>query len=356
MTTTPTSGAADLPEALKHAEGLESFAEHLPAYGFDSKQLKEAAATIRRLHALLEAEDAAHCNTIEQRDEAEKLGTMLANAVAEHFRVEVGEYSNLNDPRIVALEILDGGYITDSDADRKIAALAAGQATAAQQAPAGVTLRSMIEGMSVSVDVSTGDHDAGHRYFGTVTEVMECQGDKHGVTLLVQDAEPNFAVPTPQAAQTAPAAQQAGERVYAFRRKGLDDFCTCDEARYEELSNKPHLFETRVFYTAPQPSHGQAPAQPDQPIACSYGDNGYACCEGGPCQADVHNDKLAEQQAPATAQAADSVPAPAPPPECETEAEKRAFAFGWFRALESERMKAESVQEDAARAAQKEKP
>ena len=76
---------------------------------------------------------------------------------------------------------------------------------AAQQAPAGVTLRSMIEGMSVSVDVSTGDHDAGHRYFGTVTEVMECQGDKHGVTLLVQDAEPNFAAPTPQAAQPAPA-------------------------------------------------------------------------------------------------------------------------------------------------------
>ena len=91
-----------------------------------------------------------------------------------------------------------------------------------------------------------------------------------------------------------------------------------------------------------------APAQPDQPIACSYGDNGYACCEGGPCQADVHNDKLAEQQAPATAQAEESVPAPAPPPECETEAEKRAFAFGWFKALESERMKADSVQEDAA--------
>ncbi len=53
-------------------------------------------------------------------------------------------------------------------------------------------LRSMIEGMSVSVDVSTDDATAGHRYFGTVTEVMECQGDKHGVTLLVQDAEPNF--------------------------------------------------------------------------------------------------------------------------------------------------------------------
>jgi hypothetical protein len=55
-------------------------------------------------------------------------------------------------------------------------------------------------------------------------------------------------------AQPAPATQQAGERVYAFRRKGLADFCTCDEARYEELSNKPHLFETRIFYAAPQPS------------------------------------------------------------------------------------------------------
>ena len=48
------------------------------------------------------------------------------------------------------------------------------------------------------------------------------------------------------------------------------------------------------------------------------------------------------------AQAAECVPAPAPPPECETEAEKRAFAFGWFKALESERMKADNVQEDAA--------
>ena len=45
----------------------------------------------------------------------------------------------------------------------------------------------------------------------------------------------------------------------------------------------------------------------------------------------------------------EALAAPAPPPECETEAEKRAFAFGWFKALESERMRAESVLEDAAR-------
>ena len=99
------------------------------------------------------------------------------------------------------------------------AALAAGQATAApqnvayaaQQASAGVTLRSMIGGMSVSVDVSTGDHDAGHRYFGTVTEVMECQGDKHGVTLLVQDAEPNFTA-TPTAPSTPSPTAQADNK------------------------------------------------------------------------------------------------------------------------------------------------
>ena len=68
-------------------------------------------------------------------------------------------------------------------------------------------LRSLIEGMTVSVDVSTGDHDAGNRYFGTVTEVMDDISDKHGVTLLVQDAKPNFA-PTPAAqadSVTAPA-------------------------------------------------------------------------------------------------------------------------------------------------------
>lgn len=128
--------------------------------------------------------------------------------------------------------------------------------------------------------------------------------------------------------------------VIGFPLKGVPD--------YESLAPKFFAYFHRLATHALRASHGQAPAQPDQPIACSYGDNGYACCEGGPCQADVHNDKLAEQQTPATAQAADSVPAPPPPPECETEAEKRAFAFGWFKALESERMKAESVQEDAA--------
>ena len=50
----------------------------------------------------------------------------------------------------------------------------------------------------------------------------------------------------------------AGEPVFAFRRKGLDDFCTCTEERYAELSAKPNLFETRIFYTTPQPAQAQS--------------------------------------------------------------------------------------------------
>lgn len=55
-------------------------------------------------------------------------------------------------------------------------------------------LPTLIEGMSVSVDVSTCDEDAGNRYFGTVTEVMAHADGKHGVVLLVQDAVPNFEI------------------------------------------------------------------------------------------------------------------------------------------------------------------
>jgi len=55
---------------------------------------------------------------------------------------------------------------------------------------------SSIEGMSVSLDVSTSDADAGNRYFGTVTEISELEKAKNGYILLVQDAEPNFTQPS----------------------------------------------------------------------------------------------------------------------------------------------------------------
>lgn len=63
-------------------------------------------------------------------------------------------------------------------------------------------LRALVEGMRVSVDVSTGEHDAGHRIFGTITEAMDDPDEKHGVILLVQAGiERNFDAP-PQASLT----------------------------------------------------------------------------------------------------------------------------------------------------------
>ncbi|MCZ5678200.1 DUF551 domain-containing protein [Escherichia coli] len=56
------------------------------------------------------------------------------------------------------------------------------------------TCRDVIEGMGVSIDVSTCDADLGNRYFGTVTEALELDTAKNGYILLVQDAEPNFDV------------------------------------------------------------------------------------------------------------------------------------------------------------------
>lgn len=53
-------------------------------------------------------------------------------------------------------------------------------------------LPELIEGMEVSIDVSTCDADLGNRYFGTVTEASELDTAKNGYILLVQDAEPNF--------------------------------------------------------------------------------------------------------------------------------------------------------------------
>lgn len=55
-------------------------------------------------------------------------------------------------------------------------------------------LPDIIEGMSVSVDVSTNDHDSGNRLFGVVDEVMENGYDKNGYILLVYETEPNFDV------------------------------------------------------------------------------------------------------------------------------------------------------------------
>lgn len=84
------------------------------------------------------------------------------------------------------------------------------------------SVRDYIEGMEVSVDVSTGDDDAGHRYFGTVTEVMDESSGKHGVILLVQNPTPNFnptaAGGTPVKLAEREAPSPAGDVLIAIRR------------------------------------------------------------------------------------------------------------------------------------------
>ncbi|ENP3652030.1 DUF551 domain-containing protein [Salmonella enterica] len=84
-------------------------------------------------------------------------------------------------------------------------------------------LPELIEGMEVSIDVSTCDADAGNRYFGTVTEVSELYTAKNGYILLVQDAEPNFDVNgnspvTPDGwISCSEQMPSAGEQVLAYR-------------------------------------------------------------------------------------------------------------------------------------------
>jgi len=61
--------------------------------------------------------------------------------------------------------------------------------------PAQPDIAALVEGMEVSIDVSTGDHDIGNRLFGTVTIAQANQDSKHGLILLVQNPEANFAKP-----------------------------------------------------------------------------------------------------------------------------------------------------------------
>ena len=84
-------------------------------------------------------------------------------------------------------------------------------------------LPELIEGMEVSIDVSTCDADLGNRYFGTVTEASELDTAKNGYILLVQDAEPNFDINgnspvTPDGwISCSEQMPSAGEQVLAYR-------------------------------------------------------------------------------------------------------------------------------------------
>ncbi|MCW7263018.1 DUF551 domain-containing protein [Escherichia coli] len=94
------------------------------------------------------------------------------------------------------------GYVSTyklTDSERDIAAeiwnaCRAAMLQGSQPVSQTYNLPELIEGMEVSIDVSTCDADLGNRYFGTVTEALELDTAKNGYILLVQDAEPNFDV------------------------------------------------------------------------------------------------------------------------------------------------------------------
>ncbi|EFD0115248.1 DUF551 domain-containing protein [Escherichia coli] len=86
---------------------------------------------------------------------------------------------------------LDNGLTRGEQMELARIALASLEAEPVSQA---YNLPELIEGMEVSIDVSTCDADFGNRYFGTVTEALELDTAKNGYILLVQDAEPNFDV------------------------------------------------------------------------------------------------------------------------------------------------------------------
>lgn len=60
-------------------------------------------------------------------------------------------------------------------------------------------VQQLIEGKTVSVDVSTGEHDAGNRLFAKVVEVMHDGADEF--VILTVDPEPNFESQVAQAGQ-----------------------------------------------------------------------------------------------------------------------------------------------------------
>ena len=83
-------------------------------------------------------------------------------------------------------------------------------------------------------------------------------------------------------------------------------------------------------------SHGQAPASVLHLVNSAFAEIAMAF----PKAFALHKVGIADTAV------REALTAPPPPPECETEAEKRAFAFGWFKALESERMKADNKKKD----------
>lgn len=176
---------AALPEADEIAKVLEVYQSNLGSCRDacdDSGQVMWGR--IERCLAALRAAPPAPQGLTAQQVEDALLDAGLPANVREEIMADVTAPAGVAVPRCECC----GYLVTQSEHKGCIRA-----ATPAQEHATDLdALADLIVGMSVSVDVSTGDHDSGNRYFGEVTEVQEDGQGKHRVILLVQDPEPNF--------------------------------------------------------------------------------------------------------------------------------------------------------------------
>ena len=338
MTTTTTSGAADLPEALRRSTAADGKTElfNLPGY-----PLMVRAVDFNRIHAESEMRRAALL------DEMQKAALAAGQATAAQAVVPAEWPTN---------EMIDAGRKAAASQGRLLgsgqslwhvfrAMLAAAPAQPAAQQ--GVAYAALPE-----YGINTASH-AHFRVLGFTADQMRAFADathtlraSHGeapasVLHLVHSAFAEIAMAFPKAfalhkvgiadtavreALAAPATQQAGEV------RPVTPY-TC-----------PKCHALWLHWPAEQTGFGR------DTLNCRSADHCHYCEKAGVEQlqrleripAALH----APQPSPTAPAPAEIVPAPPPPPECETEAEKRAFAFGWFKALESERMKADNKKKD----------
>lgn len=72
-----------------------------------AEDVRGAFRSVVKLQADLDAEERAHSQTIDERDNAQDVADKLADAIATFFGEEIGEHSNLNCPWANALEIIE---------------------------------------------------------------------------------------------------------------------------------------------------------------------------------------------------------------------------------------------------------
>lgn len=253
MTTTPASGAADLPEALRRSTAADGKTElfNLPGY-----PLMVRAVDFNRIHT-----------------ESEMRRTALLDEMQK-------------------------------------AALAAGQAPAAQ---------AVVQDDLITLRKPT-----------TSAELLWLLKLAHLVISDVDKTLEETFAPAQPAAQQGAAYAALPEKYYLAG----GEVPTWDAKQMHAFADATHALRA---------SRGQAPAGATLPECLTCSDHGAV---GNILTAEPCPDCTRWNVQPAQARAADSVTAPVPPPECETEAEKRAFAFGWFKALEAERMKADNKKKD----------